>query len=96
MSTELKEPKVKYLLKLYVSESSVSVKTIETLKQALKGTGYKIIMVDINKQPEEAEKDNILVVPTLIKELPEPVKRLVGELADKEKILASLDIIKEN
>ena len=96
MSTQVKEPKVKYLLKLYVSESSVSVKTIETLKQALEGTDYKIIMVDINKQPEEAEKDNILVVPTLIKELPEPVKRLVGELADKEKILASLDIIKEN
>ena len=95
MIEQVKEPKVKYLLKLYVSENSVSIKTIEILKDALKETDYKIVMVDINKQPEEAEKDNILMVPTLIKELPEPLRRVVGELADKEKILAGLDIIQE-
>ena len=95
MIEQVKEPKVKYLLKLYVSENSVSIKTIEILKDALKETDYKIVMVDINKQPEEAEKDNILMVPTLIKELPEPLRRVVGELADKKKILAGLDIIQE-
>jgi len=96
MAKKAKKSKVKYLLKLYISESAVSVKTIETLKEALKGTDYKIVMVDINKQPEEAEKDNVLMVPTLIKELPDPLRRVVGELVDKEKILAGLDIIKEN
>lgn len=96
MAKKAKKSKVKYLLKLYISESSVSVKTIETLKEALEGTDYKIVMVDINKQPEEAEKDNVLMVPTLIKELPDPLRRIVGELVDKEKILAGLDIIKEN
>jgi len=96
MVKNAEKSKVKYLLKLYVSESSVSVKTIETLKEALEGTDYKIVMVDINKQPEEAEKDNVLMVPTLIKELPDPLRRIVGELVDKEKILAGLDIIKEN
>ena len=96
MPTQVKESKVKYLLKLYVSEKSVSMKTIEVLKEAMEGTDYKIIMIDINKQPEEAEKDNVLMVPTLIKELPDPLRRIVGELVDKEKILAGLDIIEEN
>ncbi len=96
MAKKTKKSKAKYLLKLYVSESSVSVKTVETLKEALEGTDYKIVMVDINKQPEEAEKDNVLMVPTLIKELPDPLRRIVGELVDKEKILAGLDIIKES
>ncbi len=96
MAKKAKKSKVKYLLKLYISESAVSVKTIETLKEALEGTDYKIVMVDINKQPEEAEKDNVLMVPTLIKELPDPLRRIVGELVDKEKILAGLDIIKES
>jgi len=96
MAKKARKSKVKYLLKLYVSESSVSIKTIEILKEALKGTDYKIVMVDINKQPEEAEKDNVLMVPTLIKELPAPLRRIVGELADKETILAGLDIIEEN
>ncbi len=96
MAKKAKKSKVKYLLKLYISENAVSVKTIETLKEALEGTDYKIVMVDINKQPEEAEKDNVLMVPTLIKELPDPLRRIVGELVDKEKILAGLDIIKES
>ncbi len=96
MVKKAEKSKAKYLLKLYISESSVSIKTVETLKEALEGTDYKIVMVDINKQPEEAEKDNVLMVPTIIKELPDPLRRIVGELADKEKILAGLDIIKES
>ncbi len=96
MAKKAKKSKVKYLLKLYVSGSTVSIKTIENLKQALEGTDYKIVMIDINKQPEEAEKDNVLMVPTLIKELPDPLRRVVGELGDMEKILAGLDIIEES
>ena len=60
----------------------------------MEGTDYRMVIIDINRHPEEAEKDNVLVVPTLIKELPEPLRRIVGELVDKGNILASLDIIK--
>lgn len=97
MQVKAKTTKVKYLLKLYVNKGKVSVRTIESLKKALRGTNYKIVIIDIEKQPEEAEKDNVLVVPTLIKELPPPLRRIVGELVNdnKEKVFTGLDIVKE-
>lgn len=91
----VKTTKAKYLLKLYVNKSKVSVRTIESLNEVLKGTNYKILIIDVEKHPEEAEKDNVLVIPTLIKELPPPLRRVVGELVNEEKVFAGLDIIKE-
>ena len=85
---------IEYVLKLYVSGKRISISAIQALKEALQGTNYKIRLIDITKHPEQAEKDNVLVTPTLIKELPPPIRRMVGELADKEKILAHLDIIR--
>ena len=85
----------KYVLKLYVGKEQVSLQGIKLLKEALKGTDYSIMIIDIHKQPEEAEKDNVLVTPTLIKELPPPVKMIVGELVDKGMVLAGLDIVEE-
>lgn len=94
MMNNREKKKVKYLLKLYVVGGRFSLEKIETLKKALNRTGYKIIIIDVIKHPEEAEKDNVLVTPTLIKELPPPVRRVVGQLMEGENILASLDIIK--
>ena len=85
--------KPKYSLKLYVSKKVFSISIIEALKKALEGTDYRIIIIDIEKHPEEAERDNVLVTPTLIKELPPPLRRVVGEMLDGEKVLAGLDII---
>ena len=85
--------KDKYLLKLYLNKSGISVDIIKELKTALKGTDYRIEIIDVTKEPNKAEKDNVLVTPTLIKELPPPLRRIVGDLADREKILAGLDVL---
>ena len=94
MPKKVKTNKPKYLLKLYVAGNKLSPKHIESLKIALKGTGYKMIIIDILTHPEEAEKDNVLATPTLIKELPPPLRRVVGSLVDKEGILTGLDTAK--
>ena len=52
--------------------------------------------VDIYQQPKEAAKDQIIAAPTLIKELPAPVKRLIGDLSDRDKVLVGLDLSKED
>lgn len=53
---------------------------------------YHLVVVDVLKQPELAEDKNILATPTLIREKPEPVQRLIGDLSDKVKLLSYLSL----
>jgi circadian clock protein KaiB len=82
----------KYTIKIYVAKDEISTHTVKEMNDALKGTEFGLKIVDVQKFPEEAEKNNIIVTPTIIKELPPPLKRLIGGLAGKEKILVSFDI----
>src|SRR4030043_370296 len=50
-------------------------------------------VIDVRKHPQLAEDDKILAVPTLIKKLPPPVRKIIGDLSDKEKVLLGLDLI---
>ena len=54
---------------------------------------FVIEVIDLVKHPEFAKKDNILAIPTLVRKLPEPVKKIIGTLANEEKVLVGLDII---
>ena len=54
---------------------------------------YDIDVVDVLENPQLAERDKILATPTLIKGLPEPVRRIIGDLSDREKVLIGLDLI---
>ncbi len=58
----------------------------------LKGK-YNIEVIDVNQDPLSGIEANILATPTLIKNLPEPVRRIIGHLSDKEKLLWSLEMI---
>jgi circadian clock protein KaiB len=87
--------KKKYLLKMYVSKSSLSINAVKSLKNALKDTKYNLEIIDIIDNPEKAEKENILATPTLIKKLPPPVRKIIGQFIDENKILVSLDIVKK-
>ncbi len=53
---------------------------------------YELKIIDVLKHPELAEDENILATPTSIKELPQPARRIIGDLADKEKVLLGLDL----
>ncbi|MEZ5583741.1 MAG: circadian clock KaiB family protein [Candidatus Competibacteraceae bacterium] len=54
---------------------------------------YNLIIIDVLEQPEQAEQAKIIATPTLIKELPPPLRRVIGDLSDKEKVLLGLDIV---
>jgi circadian clock protein KaiB len=86
----------KYILKLYISGDSPRAKAaIENLEriceQDLAGR-YTLEIVDVLKHPEAAESDKILATPTLVKQLPPPLRRVIGDLSDKDKVLLGLEV----
>ena len=89
----------KYVLKLYVTgQTANSQKAIENLKSVLKAelNGlYSLEVVDVLKHPQLAEEDKILATPTLAKVLPPPVRKIIGDLSDVEKVLLGLDLTVE-
>ena len=90
----------KYVLRLYVAGMSPrSVRAIENIRKIgeenLKGR-YELDVIDVYQQPEYAKKDQLLAAPTLIKKLPLPLRRLIGDMSDKERILVGLDLVPKN
>jgi len=88
---------VKYVLKLYVTgltpRSQDAVKNLKKiLNKDYKGV-YSLRVIDVVKHPNLAEDDKILATPTLIKILPPPVRRIIGDLSNKEKVLLGLDLV---
>jgi circadian clock protein KaiB len=53
---------------------------------------YSIEVVDLLERPQLAEGDQILAVPTLVRRLPEPIKKIIGDLSNEERVLIGLDI----
>lgn len=89
----------KYVLKLYVTgQTANSQKAIENLKDVLKDglkDIYKLKVIDVIENPQLAEEDKILATPALVRVLPEPVRKIIGDLSDREKVLLGLDLTTE-
>ena len=86
-----------YILKLYVDGNTPnSMRALNTLREILesefKGV-YALKVIDVLKSPQLAEEDKILATPTLSKILPPPVRRIIGDLSDREKVLIGLDLL---
>jgi circadian clock protein KaiB len=86
----------KFLLKLYVAGSTPrATAAIENLRRIcekdLQGR-YDLQVIDVLEHPELAEEDKILATPTLIKQLPPPLRRVIGDLSDSEKVLLGLEV----
>jgi circadian clock protein KaiB len=60
-------------------------------EQELQGR-YELQVIDVLEQPQLAEDEKILATPTLIKQLPPPLRRVIGDLSDKEKVLLGLEV----
>lgn len=91
-----KRDEEKYVLRLYVTgQTPNSVRAIANIKaiceEHLKGR-YNLQVVDIYQQPQLAKDEQILAAPTLIKKLPLPLRRLVGDLSTTERVLLGLDL----
>ena len=87
----------KYQLRLYIMgqtpRSLVAIENLNILcKNELKGQ-YELTIIDVLERPQLAEDEKIIATPTLIKDLPPPLKRVIGDLSDKEKVLVGLDVI---
>ena len=89
-------PVARWQLRLYVAgHTPKSVRALANLKalceEHLAGE-YTIEVVDLVKSPQLAEGDQIVAVPTLVRKLPPPLKRIIGDLSNTEKILIGLDL----
>jgi circadian clock protein KaiB len=88
-----------YILKLYVAGNTPnSMRALKTLRNILetefRGV-YALKVIDVLKNPQLAEEDKILATPTLAKILPPPVRRIIGDLSDRERVLIGLDLLYE-
>jgi circadian clock protein KaiB len=86
----------KFLLKLYVAGSTPRAKSaIESLQRMCESEladQYDLQIIDVLVNPELAEQDKILATPTLIKQLPPPLRRVIGDLSDCDKVLLGLEV----
>lgn len=81
---------------MYVAgQTPKSVTALTNLKKYcethLKGQ-YRIEVIDLLLQPQLAEGDQILAIPTLVRKVPEPIRKIIGDLSNEEKVLVGLDI----
>ena len=86
----------KWELRLYVAgntaKSTLALKNLKKYcEQHLKGK-YIIEVIDLLKKPQLAEGDQILAIPTLVKKVPEPIRKIIGDLSNEEKVLVGLNI----
>jgi circadian clock protein KaiB len=87
----------RYVLRLYVSGTTArSARAIASMRRLcethLKGE-YDLEVIDVYQNPEATKADQIIAVPTLVKLLPVPLRRLIGDLSDRERVLSGLDIV---
>ncbi len=85
-----------YVLRLYVAGlTPKSTKTIADVKKICEehlAGRYELEVIDIYQQPKLARGEQIIAAPTLIKKLPLPLRKLIGDMSDKEKFLVGLDL----
>ncbi|MEK6775092.1 MAG: circadian clock KaiB family protein [Bdellovibrionota bacterium] len=94
--TKTKRKEEKYLLRLYITGNAPqSTRAIINLKRICEEhlkDRYDLEIIDIYKRPELAKDEQIIAAPTLIKSVPPPFKKLIGDLSNEEKVLLGLNI----
>ena len=85
-----------YNLRLYVAgqtpKSIAAIANLKKLCEAHLPGRYSIDIVDLMQNPSLAQRDQIVAIPTLIRKLPEPIKRIIGDLSNPERVLIGLEI----
>ncbi len=90
----------KYLIKLYVTgQTTRSQQAIDHMKEICGGElggRYELIVIDVLQRPQLAEDEKILATPTVVRELPPPIRKIIGDLSDRERVLVGLDLRTES
>ncbi|MBU0617364.1 MAG: circadian clock protein KaiB [Planctomycetes bacterium] len=91
---------MKYQLRLYViGQTPNSMRALQNLKRICEEDlvgQYDLKVIDVLKEPQLAEKDKIIATPTLVKDLPAPLRKVIGDLSDRDKVLLGLDVVGAN
>lgn len=87
---------MKYKLRMYITgRTAHSQRAIGNLRQICESElagQYEIEVIDVLEYPALAEDEKILATPTLVRRLPEPVRKIIGDLSDRERVLLGLDV----
>jgi circadian clock protein KaiB len=87
----------RYVLRLYVtgmtSRSARAIKNLQAICDEYLDGRYELDVIDIYQQPDLTKGEQIIAAPTLIKTLPLPIRRLVGDMSDRERVLLGLDLL---
>jgi circadian clock protein KaiB len=91
------EARKKWNLRLYVAgQTPKSVTALANLKRIcdehMNGE-YAVEVIDLMENPQLARRDQIVAIPTLVRELPSPLKRIIGDLSNTERVLVGLDVV---
>jgi circadian clock protein KaiB len=90
-------PEAEWQLRLYVAGSTPrSATALANLKQVCEthlAGRYTIEVIDLLVNPQLAAGDQILAVPTLVRKFPEPIRKIIGDLSNEEKVLVGLDVL---
>ena len=88
--------KAEWQLRLYVAgQTAKSVAALDNLKRLCEthlAGRYQIEVIDLLVNPKLAAGDQILAVPTLVRKVPEPMRKIIGDLSDEERVLVGLDV----
>lgn len=88
----------KYILRLYVtgatSRSTLAISNLKKICEEYLEGRYVLEVIDLYKNPHLAKDEQIIAAPTLIKKLPLPFRRIIGDMSNKEKVLCGLDLKK--
>jgi circadian clock protein KaiB len=88
---------VDYDLVLFISGASdrsrVALANVKAIANQHLNGRYRLSVVDLYQQPERAREHEIIAVPTLVKRLPQPLRRLIGDLSDEDRVMVGLDIV---
>ncbi|HEV7204237.1 MAG TPA: circadian clock KaiB family protein [Jatrophihabitans sp.] len=87
----------RWLLRLYVAgqtpKSLAAFANLKSICEKHLASRYEIEVVDLREHPERARSDDILAIPTLVRRLPEPITKIIGDLSDTEKVLIGLQLV---
>jgi circadian clock protein KaiB len=95
--SELSDPNAKWQLRLYVAgQTPRAVTAYANLKKICEehlAGEYEIEVIDLREHPQLARGDEIIAVPTLVRHLPEPITKIIGDLSNTERVLVGLQLL---
>jgi circadian clock protein KaiB len=95
-----KQDRAKYVLRLYVTgmtpKSTQAIANVQKLCERHLAGRYELKVIDIYQQPQLAKREQIIATPTLIKKLPLPLRKLIGDMSDTERFLVGIDLKLKN